>query len=169
MHGAMAKKPCGSEPALQTASWKPSSPSCGTEGHDAEDTSMASDGQLRSLRDQVLVPCGLLGCPGTRSTMQRCSGSSNRSQVGSVEPSKKLRLINLPNQSWHRCGYHSSWVPGSTFCVCLVVRASQNPTPPRKGEPAACQTQRDVPSKKKPVLGSHSSHTVNMLSRQSMS
>lgn len=121
------------------------------------------------FRDQVLVPDGLLGCPGTRSTMQRCSGSSNRSQVGSVEPSKKLRLINLPNQSWHRCGYHSSWVPGSTFCVCLVVRASQNHTPPRKGEPAACQTQRDVPSKKQPVLGSHSSHTVNMLSRQSMS
>lgn len=69
----------------------PSVPSRGAEGsgqHRAEDTSMASDGQLRSLKAQVLAPDALLGCPGTRSTMQRCSGGSARARRALLSPAK---------------------------------------------------------------------------------
>ena len=79
----------------------PSIPSHGAEGggeRDAEDTSMASDGQLRSLKAQALAPTGLLGCLGTRSTMQMLRWL-HRNQADSVKPSKELRLISLPDQS----------------------------------------------------------------------
>lgn len=55
------------------------------------------------------------------------------------------------------------------FCVCLVLGVCHILTPPGKGTPAACLTQKDVLSKKQPVLGSNSSHAVNMCSRQSTS
>jgi len=48
----------------------------GSGDHYAEDTLMASGGQLRSLKAWVLVPDGFLGWLGTGSTMQGCSGGS---------------------------------------------------------------------------------------------
>lgn len=110
----MAKKPCGSEPALLRAGSDTVHP-CTWDGR----------GHLCSFWCPAEVPQGS-GAGSWRATQVPGYWEHHaemlkwllRSQVGSVKPSKELRLISLPDQSWHRCV--STTIPGCpVVLLCL--------------------------------------------------